>query len=512
MKEVWYVFYENQLSDYFSTKDISFLLEEKFINPLYKDIYTATPPSKPIEKLWKASYKKHILAVVANKEFWNNYYLNVYFSFYHYINKEYMIDFEKINILNGKRTRPLHLEWLWNLSCNIDKQLSQDKIKILSFDNISLNISSEEYVLRVLFDKNPFNKNTYNIEDIKIFLRRAFFKKENFKNIFIRKWYIVQNIHSFCLKNKIFNETLNVLFAEFNLEAVWNSDNAKSIHETWTTLRMKRMIDEVIKYTKTLENSFDWDNHLVKFPEEDIKKNIILHKNSDIYHSTTIEGYHTDMDEVKFINEWILPNYLETPAEKETYIANIENKAVLKSYKRALEMILDDYLCKEKDLWKEDLVKINYFEFIEGFEQQNKKLSDHNYRNHIVRMNGCEGFLPPETIWEIDALVDYLFEKLKEINNYLLKGIACHFLLVPIQPFWDGNWRLSRFVMNILFSFWGYKWVTIDKHDYRLLFLSSYGLSEDYKYQEILDIYRKFINFILHYVDWKLKIEKNEKS
>jgi hypothetical protein len=63
------VFYENQLSDYFSTKEISFLLEEKFINPLYKDIYTATPPSKPIEKLWKASYKKHILAVVANKEF-----------------------------------------------------------------------------------------------------------------------------------------------------------------------------------------------------------------------------------------------------------------------------------------------------------------------------------------------------------------------------------------------------------------------------------------------------------
>jgi len=41
---------------------------------------------------------------------------------------------------------------------------------------------------------------------------------------------------------------------------------------------------------------------------------------------------------------------LITTLEKETYIANIENKAVLKSYKRALEMILDDYLCKEKDL------------------------------------------------------------------------------------------------------------------------------------------------------------------
>ena len=65
---------------------------------------------------------------------------------------------------------------------------------------------------------------------------------------------------------------------------------------------------------------------------------------------------------------------------------------------------------------------------------------------------------------------------------------------------------------DLLWTFFLVFEVTIDKHDYRLLFLSSYGLSEDYKYQEILDIYRKFINFILHYVDGKLKIEKNEKS
>jgi hypothetical protein len=52
-------------------------------------------------------------------------------------------------------------------------------------------------------------------------------------------------------------------------------------------------------------------------------------------------------------------------------------------------MIINDYLFKNKEFSKDDLVKINYYEFVEAYERNEIKLEDHNYRKHIVRMNGC---------------------------------------------------------------------------------------------------------------------------
>lgn len=505
------------MKGFFNDNEIDFLISQRLLNQLYKDIFTNTPPAKPIKQLWDSEHKLSILAMMAKKFKWV-YYYNAYLSLFFYIKKVNKANLEDIKLINTWTSNSMKMKNIGELNCSRVKSIEDDFITTVLVNKIyHINLLSQEYLLKYLFEKNIYKQWSFNVEDVKLFLEKFNGQVWKFTNLVGKNKYVIDNLFAFYEENEIFNPTLCDLFVNLgyckkdSLDKVYSIGIDKRL-ETWSVIRLKSLIDKVIDFTKKIEKEFPIAEYLKTFKSDEIKQSILEDKSNDIYHSTTIEGYKINFDQVKFINEWILPGYLETPEEKENFKADTEEILVIKSYKRALEMILDNYLCKEKDLWKDDLVKINYFEFIEEFEQQNKKLSDHNYRNHIVRMNGCEGFLPPETIWEIDALVDYLFEKLKEIDNYLLKGIACHFLLVPIQPFWDGNWRLSRFVMNILFSFWGYKWVTIDKHDYRLLFLSSYGLAEDYKYQEILDIYRKFINFILHYVDWKLKIEKNEKS
>ena len=289
---------------------------------------------------------------------------------------------------------------------------------------------------------------------------------------------------------------------------LWNNEYTMKYEswETWKVIKMKEMIDKIIDFNIWLEKEMKIWKHLKCYTNEEIITNINKEKIDDIFHWLSIEWYNITREQVESIEKWTFKDKINSDSEENKKYdsnLNLENELIIKSYKRTLEMIIDDYLFKNKEFSKDDLVKINYYEFIEAYERNGIKLEDHNYRKHIVRMNGCFWFTPPETINEIDILVDYLFERIKEINNYLLKWIAFHFLLVPIQPFWDWNGRLSRFMMNIFFSLWKYKWVVIDQHDYRLQYLSSYWLIENNKYDELVDVYVKFLNFILHYVEWK---------
>lgn len=268
------------------------------------------------------------------------------------------------------------------------------------------------------------------------------------------------------------------------------------------------MIDEIINFNVWLEKEMKIWEHLKTYTNEEILTNINKEKINNIFHWLSIEWYKLTREQVEWIEKWTFQSHLNSDNkwnENDNSNLSMENEIIIKSYKRTLEMVLNDYLFKNKEFSKDDLVKINYYEFIEAYERNGIKLEDHNYRKHIVRMNGCFWFTPPETINEIDILVDYLFERIKEIDNYLLRWIAFHFLLVPIQPFWDWNGRLSRFMMNIFFSLWNYKWIVIDQHDYRLQYLSSYWLIENYNYNELVDVYVRFLNFILYYIEWKNK-------
>lgn len=259
-------------------------------------------------------------------------------------------------------------------------------------------------------------------------------------------------------------------------------------------LRNKKMIDSIIDFSIEFENKLKNEiSDIKKENSNDIKEQLIKNSNNEIFHSVSIEWYKININDVEKINSWLW----------DQYSSEIEEFWIIKSYKRALEMIIQNYLWKNKKIIKEDLLAINYYEFIEFYESRWEKLEDHNYRNHRVWMNHCFWYTPVDSLLKIDILVDYLLENINKIENHLIRWIALHFLMIPIQPFWDWNWRLSRFLMNITFSNWWYKWCTIDKHDYRREFLSSYWLINEWKYDELLKVYIRFISFIFWYFQFK---------
>jgi len=85
-----------------------------------------------------------------------------------------------------------------------------------------------------------------------------------------------------------------------------------------------------------------------------------------------------------------------------------------------------------------------------------------------------------------DALPDAmttLFELLREEKDASVRAVLGHFLFTYIHPFMDGNGRIGRFLMNVMFASGGYDWVIIpvDKRDAYMNALEKASVQGDIK-------------------------------
>jgi Fic family protein len=54
-----------------------------------------------------------------------------------------------------------------------------------------------------------------------------------------------------------------------------------------------------------------------------------------------------------------------------------------------------------------------------------------------------------------------LFDLLKEEPDAAVRAVLGHFMFVYVHPYMDGNGRMARFLMNVMFSSGGYRWKVI---------------------------------------------------
>ena len=57
--------------------------------------------------------------------------------------------------------------------------------------------------------------------------------------------------------------------------------------------------------------------------------------------------------------------------------------------------------------------------------------------------------------------MDALFDLIAQESNPAVRAVLGHFLFVFIHPYFDGNGRVGRFLMNFLFASGGYPWTII---------------------------------------------------
>ena len=142
--------------------------------------------------------------------------------------------------------------------------------------------------------------------------------------------------------------------------------------ETWKVKKMKKMIDEIINFNIRLEKEMKIWKHLKTYTNEEIITNINKEKINNIFHWLSIEWYQITREQVEWIENWTFQSNLNSDNEEnknDDSKLSLENELIIKSYKRTLEMIIDDYLFNNKEFSKDDLVKVNYYEFIEAYER-----------------------------------------------------------------------------------------------------------------------------------------------
>jgi len=190
---------------------------------------------------------------------------------------------------------------------------------------------------------------------------------------------------------------------------------------------------------------------------------------------------------------------------KETYLVINEGLTIkgkplkdhleAKNHQEALEYLYDLIEKDKKNTFSENLIRS-----LNQIVQQNiDKDWAGRYRNSGVIIGGAD-HKPPEAL-EISRLmrnlIDWVGDNEKKMHPVELAAIL-HHKLVYIHPFFDGNGRTSRLVMNIILMQSGFPLVIVLKNDRKRYYqtLSSADKGE----------YADFVNFIARAVERTLDI------
>jgi len=101
------------------------------------------------------------------------------------------------------------------------------------------------------------------------------------------------------------------------------------------------------------------------------------------------------------------------------------------------------------------------------------------YRNAQVFISGSM-HTPPNKESVRDAM-PVLFELLTQEENAAVRAVLGHFIFVYIHPYMDGNGRIARFLMNLMFSSGGYSWliIPVEKRNEYMEALESASVDQD---------------------------------
>lgn len=184
---------------------------------------------------------------------------------------------------------------------------------------------------------------------------------------------------------------------------------------------------------------------------------------TDAYHSLSIEGYHVSTELLNRVRSGAWNPYLNKDDQES------RNALAARGYWQAFQVVKttlirviqgeNSGLAVKKDHrnWYREL----FAPCATANILQEKDLA--GYRNSQVYIRGSK-HVPPNK----DAILDLmplLFELLEEETEMSVRVILGHFFFVYIHPYMDGNGRMGRFLMNIMFASGGYPWLTIKVDD-----------------------------------------------
>jgi len=233
----------------------------------------------------------------------------------------------------------------------------------------------------------------------------------------------------------------------------------------------KQMRDVVIKYFPDAAEEV--------LSANDYLKQVQAHYSSDAYHSLSIEGYRVTPELIEKVasGDWDPNLSLEDRLQKDAMAARGYFQA-FQVVKDSIKSILEDensgeVVENDHGSWYREL-------FAPSVAVGLAKASDlSGYRNGSVYIKGAM-HTPPrhEAVWDT---MHVFFDLLKEEPEVSVRVVLGHFIFVYIHPFFDGNGRMARFLMNVMLASGNYPWTVIklDKREQYMFALEKASVGND---------------------------------
>jgi Fic family protein len=191
---------------------------------------------------------------------------------------------------------------------------------------------------------------------------------------------------------------------------------------------------------------------------------------SDAYHSLSIEGYRVTAKLIEKVarDNWDPKQSKEDRQHKDAMAARGYFQA-FQAVKNSIKSVLEgenpgEVVENDQGRWYREL-------FAPSVAAGLAKASDlAGYRNGPVYIKGSM-HTPPRHEVVRDTLPAF-FDLLKEEPEVSVRVVLGHFIFVYIHPYFDGNGRMARFLMNVMLASGNYPW-TVIKLDTREQYMSA---------------------------------------
>jgi hypothetical protein len=202
---------------------------------------------------------------------------------------------------------------------------------------------------------------------------------------------------------------------------------------------------------------------------------------SDAYNSLSIEGYNVTNDLIERVRSgtWN-PNAIKGDRDHRDALAARGYWQAFQAVKHSIDKVLHKENAgtiadRDHGTWYREL-------FGPSVTSGILKASDlAGYRNGPVYIRRSM-HVPPrhEAVLE---LMPTFFELLQQENEPAVRVVLGHFVFVYIHPYFDGNGRMGRFMMNLMMASGGYPWtiVPLERRPDYMAALESASVDQDIK-------------------------------
>ncbi|TVQ80273.1 MAG: Fic family protein [Bradymonadales bacterium] len=223
----------------------------------------------------------------------------------------------------------------------------------------------------------------------------------------------------------------------------------------------------------------------------------------DAYHSLSIEGYQVTEALIKQIRDgnWDPDNREGDQRQRDALAAKGYHNAFQTVMKSAVKVLRGE---NSGDVIEQDLQGWYRELFSPLVRAQLLRSTDlAGYRNGQVHISNSR-YIPPDKDSVPDAM-ESLMHLLKNEPEPQVRAILGHFIFVYIHPYMDGNGRVARFLMNLMFISGGFNWCIV-RTAKRDEYMSSLEMAST---KGNIEAFAKFIRGESEY--WKRQLDRVEK-